>query len=532
MRRREFIQAVAAAAAAHGIPSARGQQNKEGAVAAVPWYRRTYRWGQTNITEIDPTRYDIAWWRQHWKRTQIQGVIINAGGIFAYYPSKFPLHYRPAALGDRDLYGELARAAHEDGLVVLARMDSNRAHEAFYQAHPDWFAVDAGGKPYRAGELYVTCINSPYYEEYLPEILREIIERSHPEGITDNSWSGLGRDSICYCRHCARRFRERTGKPLPQRHDWSDPAYREWIQWNYARRLEIWDLNNRVTKAAGGPDCLWVGMNSGSISGQSRSFRDYKEICARTEIIMLDHQSRSDSEGFQHNAQTGKLIHGLLGWDKLIPESMAMYQMGRATFRLASKPEPEARMWMLAGFAGGIQPWWHHIGAYHEDRRMYRTAEPILRWHKANEQYLVNRRPVANVGVVWSQRNTDFYGRDNRRRAGGPAVARLHAGADPGPHPLSAGARRPHRAGRGPTSPCSSCRTWRRMSDEQVGAVRRFVERGGALDRDRRDQSLQRVGRPSSRLRPGRSLRRHGRQAETQYQATDGAAGPSTRTCA
>jgi len=481
MRRREFIQAVTAAAAAYGIPCAHGEQNKEGIVAAVPWYRRTYRWAQTNITEIDPARYDIAWWRQHWERTQIQGVIINAGGIFAYYPSKFPLHYRPAALGDRDLYGELAHAAHEDDLVVLARMDSNRAHEAFYQAsYPDWFAVDASGKPYRAGELYVSCINGPYYEQYLPDVLREIIERSHPEGITDNSWSGLGRDNICYCRHCARRFRERTGKPLPQKHDWSDPAYREWIQWSYARRLEIWDLNNRVTKAAGGADCLWLGMNSGSISGQSRSFRDYKEICARTEIIMLDHQSRSDSEGFQHNALTGKLIHGLLGWDKLIPESMPMYQMGRPTFRLASKPEPEARMWMLAGFAGGIQPWWHHISAYHEDRRMYRTAEPVLRWHRANEQYLVNRRPVANVGVVWSQRNTDFYGRDNADELveqpwRGFTQALIRARIPYLPVHVDHIEREaanlavlilPHLAA---------------MSDEQVRAVQRFAERGGAV---------------------------------------------------
>ncbi len=480
MRRREFIQAVAAAAAAPGIPSARGEQSKEGTVAAAPWYRGTYRWAQTNITEIDPARYDFAWWRQHWKRTQIQGVIINAGGIFAYYPSKFPLHYRPAALGDRDLYGELARAAHEDGLVVLARMDSNRGHEAFYQAHPDWFAVDSGGKPYRAGELYVSCINGPYYEEYLPEVLREIIERSHPEGITDNSWSGLDRGSICYCPHCARRFRERTGKPLPQRHDWNDPVYREWIQWSYARRLEIWDLNNRATKAAGGPDCLWVGMNSGSISGQSRSFRDYKEICARTEIIMLDHQSRSDSEGFQHNALTGKLIHGLLGWDELIPESMPMYQMGRATFRLSSKPEPEARMWMLAGFAGGIQPWWHHISAYHEDRRMYRTAEPILRWHKTNEQYLVNRRPVATVGVVWSQRNTDFYGRDNADELveqpwRGFTQALIRARIPYLPVHVD------HIERETANLTVLILPNLAAMSDEQVGTVRRFVERGGSL---------------------------------------------------
>jgi len=154
-------------------------------------------------------------------------------------------------------------------------------------------------------------------------------------------------------------------------------------------------------------------MNSGSVAGQCQSFRDCEAICARAEIIMLDHQSRDDASGFQHNGEAGKLIHGLLGWDKLIPESMAMYQAGKPIFRLASKPEPEARLWMLDGFAGGLQPWWHHVGAYHEDRRAYRTAEPLLRWHKANEQFLVNRRPVATVGVVWSQQNYDYYGRDD-----------------------------------------------------------------------------------------------------------------------
>ena len=60
----------------------------------MPWYRRAYLWGQTNITEKDPIRYDIAWWREQWKRTAVQAVIINAGGIVAYYPSRFPLHHQ------------------------------------------------------------------------------------------------------------------------------------------------------------------------------------------------------------------------------------------------------------------------------------------------------------------------------------------------------------------------------------------------------------------------------------------------------
>src|SRR5947208_1105680 len=157
-----------------------------------PWYRRAVRWGQTNITERDPTRYDIAWWRDYWRRTEVQGLIFNAGGIVAYYPSKFSLHRRAQFLGDRDLFGELTHAAQEDGRAVLARMDSNRAHQEFYQVHPDWFAINSEGKPYRAGELYVACIHGPYYEDWIPGLLREIAERYQPEGFTDNSWSGLG----------------------------------------------------------------------------------------------------------------------------------------------------------------------------------------------------------------------------------------------------------------------------------------------------------------------------------------------------
>ena len=414
--RRSFIKSTAAVTLIFAAPDILNipalKTGKNDGAPEIPWYRRVTRWGQTNITEKDPPDYDIEWWRRHWKTTGVQGVIINAGGIVAYYPSKVHLHRQAQYLAGRDLFGELCNAAHEDGLAVFARMDSNRAHEEFYKAHPSWFAIDKDGKPYKAGELYVTCINSPYYNEHIPSILTEIFNLYHPEGFTDNSWSGLGRDSICYCENCKKSFLSKTGKELPALKNWNDSSYRHWIKWNYERRVEIWDLNNRTTKKAGGPDCIWSGMNSGSVSGQSRSFRDLKAVCERAEIIMLDSQARSDAGGFQQNADTGKLIHGLLGWDKLIPESMAMYQAGRPTFRLAAKPVAEARMWMTEGIAGGIQPWWHYVSAAHEDRRIYKTAGQFFEWHKKNEQYLINRKPVATVGVIWSQENMDFYGRD------------------------------------------------------------------------------------------------------------------------
>src|SRR5882672_2210966 len=172
LTRRNFVELAAAGTMAAAVD----------ADTNPPWYRTALRWGQTNITERDPVRYDIPWWREYWKSTAIQGVIINAGGIVAYYPSKFPLQHRAEFLNGRDLYGELVAAARQDGLAVVARMDSNRTAEDFFRAHGDWFARMKSGEPYRAADKYVTCVNSPYYDEYLPEVLKEIIERSHPDG--------------------------------------------------------------------------------------------------------------------------------------------------------------------------------------------------------------------------------------------------------------------------------------------------------------------------------------------------------------
>ncbi|NIF80460.1 Tat pathway signal protein [Paraburkholderia sp. Cy-641] len=378
-----------------------------------PWYRNALRWGQTNLVEIDPMRYDAVWWREHWRKTRIQGVIVNAGGIVAYYPSKFPLHRRAHTLGERDLLGEIVSAAREDGLQVIARMDSNCVGEDFFREHPDWICVDLSGDPYTRGDKFVTCINSPYYTEYLPGVIKEVIERVRPDGFADNSWYGLTRESVCYCKYCQRGFGAfSNGFSLPTSANWEDKNYRKWIQWSYARRVELWDLNNATTKEAGGPDCTWSGMISGDLAVNANRFSDLRQLLSRAKIVMLDHQRRSKRDSFEQNTECGLRLHELAGWDKLIPESMPQYLLGEPIFRLSSMPEAEVQMWSAAAFAGGIQPWWHHIGSSHEDRRQYKYAEKIFNWHRANAEILVNRTPQADVGVVWSQTNQDFYGQD------------------------------------------------------------------------------------------------------------------------
>lgn len=448
--------------------------------ATAPWYRSTLRWAQTNLTEIDPQRYDDAWWRKHWRETAVQGAIINAGGIVAYYPSKFELHHRAEHLGDRDLYGEIVASARDEGLAVVARMDSNRVAEDFYQAHPDWICRDRDQQPITVADKWVTCINSPYYSEYLPGVLTEIIERSHPDGFADNSWAGLPRSQICYCAHCTKLFSQATGLELPRDHDWDTAEYRAWIRWSYQRRTDLWDLNNRVTTEAGGPDCLWFGMISGEVLRNSDRFIDLRQILSRSELIMLDHQHRNRIDGFEQNTEAGKRLHELLGWDKLIPESTPQYQLGVPAFRVAAMPVAEVRLWATAGFAGGIQPWWHHIGSRHDDRRQYQTAAPLFGWHRDNSDILTDRTPVADVGVVWSQQNNDLAGRDHAdERTAEPykGVVRALNAAGIGYLPVHAddlGSA----AGRFTTIVLPNVVV---LSDDHRAAIRSFVDQGGSL---------------------------------------------------
>ena len=375
-----------------------------------PWYETTYRWAQTNFVEDDPIKADLEFWRKHWKANKIQGVIVNASGIVAYYPTKFPLQYRARHLGDRDFYKDVSDMAKEEGIKVIARMDIQRATQEFFDAHPDWFARNRQGEPIMAEGRYIACVNSGYCREYVPAVLTEIIERYQPVGFSDNSWKGTDPNTICYCDNCKKRFKEETNLELPVRVNWEDPVYREWIRRGYAWRMENWDLYNATTQRAGGEHCLWFGMIHADPRG--RMFVDLKGALSRSKMIFCDHQGR-EGMGFEQNAVNGTLLRLAAHEQILAPQSMANYVRGNAFFRLAANPKEETRHWMLSGIAGGISPWMHHVNGGQYDRRQFETPLPVNLWHEENERYLYNRINAATVGIVWNQHNADFYGRED-----------------------------------------------------------------------------------------------------------------------
>ena len=214
-----------------------------------PWFDRPMRWGQLTLAENDPGQFDPRFWLDFFRRTHCDGVCLSAGGIVAYYPTQIPLHHRSAWMGDTDPFGDLVAGCRALGMTVIARTDPHAVRDEVREAHPDWIAVDADGKPRRHWanpELWVTCALGPYNFEFMTSVHREVMSSYDLNGIFSNRWAG---HDICHCEHCEDGFAGSTGLPLPRAEHPSDPSYRKYVEWRTARLLALWDLWDGVIRA-------------------------------------------------------------------------------------------------------------------------------------------------------------------------------------------------------------------------------------------------------------------------------------------
>jgi hypothetical protein len=93
--------------------------------SATPWYQNMRRCGQVNFNQQDPQKLDIASWVDYWSSLKLDALLLNAGGIVAFYPTTIPYHDRSPFLNGRDLFGDFAKAAKSRGMRVVARLDCN-----------------------------------------------------------------------------------------------------------------------------------------------------------------------------------------------------------------------------------------------------------------------------------------------------------------------------------------------------------------------------------------------------------------------
>jgi len=394
INRREWMLQTGALALAG---TASGQTSSAGG-----WYDRPMRWAQLAFVEDDPGRYSPGFWLDYFKRIHADAACLSAGGCVAFYPTQVPLHYRSKFLGNGDAFGEMLSGCRKLGMNVIARVDPHAAHQDVYDAHPDWIAVEANGKPRRhwaMPELWVTCALGPYNFEFMTAVIGEIMTGYKPDGIFANRWNGSG---MCYCEHCRRQFRAYSGLELPRTagEPGADPAAQpaendariQYAAWRKKRLLELYALWDAEIKKH--------RQDAAFFPNGFDQIRDSVSV----PILFADRQARSGNTPAWQNGKLAKEARSTFGLKPIV----GLFSVGlEAPYRWkdsVQKPN-EIRLWAVDGIAQGFRPWVIKFNAKPLDRRWFQPVEDLFVWHWKNEKYLRNERPLARVGVVSTARS-------------------------------------------------------------------------------------------------------------------------------
>lgn len=361
------------------------------AQSPVPWYRKMRRCGQINFNERDPETLDINAWLDYWASLKLDALLLNAGGIVAFYPTQIPYHHKSAFLGNRDLFGDFAKAAQQRGIRVIARLDCNWGYEEAVKAHPEWFERDEKGETRRMAEspwLFRTCMFSAYFTEQIPAIIREVNSLYDVDGFFTNGWPGTGRPTVCWCQSC-RRLGERKGPGYAAQH--------------LERVTEVWKLWDETAKQK-----KWDSVYVGNLGGGIRAVLDLKRIGEVAGWFNADHQGRAGVTPIWDCAQQGRVAQAVMK-GRAITNVTGSYANTRPLWRHTSKAPAEATMWLAQTTASGMTPWYHWLGGSPEDQRWRATGRDFFQWIARHEPHFVNRRPIANIAVVFAQRTNTWY---------------------------------------------------------------------------------------------------------------------------
>jgi hypothetical protein len=361
------------------------------------------RWAQLTLVEDDPGKFDPAFWLDYFARTKSDAVCLSGGGCVAYYPTKIPFHHRSAWLGDRDVLGELISGCRKLGMIVIARTDPHATYDDAEAAHPDWIQVTADGKRRRhwaSPEMWVTCGLGPYNFEFMTEVKREIMNAYRVDGIFINRWDGSG---MCYCEHCRKNFRASTGHELPRTGNPQDQARRAYILWRQDRLFTLWRHWDDAVRSINPDSC--VIPNAGGGSGSSL---DMKRIGELAPTLMADHQARRGVMPPWGNGKRGKEFRATMGRKPIV----GIFSVGLEEpyrWKDSVQSAAEIRLWAIDGVANGLRPWFTKFAGSINDPRWLKPVEELYRWCHGAERYLRHERPLARVGLVYSQQTAWFH---------------------------------------------------------------------------------------------------------------------------
>lgn len=362
------------------------------------WTRNNVRLIQTNLREIDAD-LDVDALIRKLRHLSANALLINAGGIYAFYPTRLKYHYRLPSL-KRDLLGEVVERAKAEGIRVIGRFDFSKAHISIFEQHPEWFfRTRDGSEANYQGHIH-TCVNGYYQQEYSLQILEEVIDNYPIDGLFWNMFGYMNAGSydgnhhgFCHCECCRNKFSDMHGLELPQGTDQEDPVYRAYKQFQWQTVREMLKSIHDFVKRKNPELAIFNYSEYGTdfFRNESNKSMGGRKLSNGRAQYSLQNRLYSASENVKWVMDT---------WDGALVSNASMNALGWHRFAGISEQENLTRLYQNMASGSGLD--YCILGVFENfpDRSNFASVKEVFEFHRDNERYFGRLGSLSEIALI------------------------------------------------------------------------------------------------------------------------------------
>jgi hypothetical protein len=354
------------------------------------WKKNNLRVIQTNLPAYEAATLNPDSLLKDLEKFSANTLLINAGGIMAFYPTALDFHYTNPFLKNNNMLAEVVRKCHAKGIRVIVRFDFSRVQERIFKAHPDWCYISPKGERIINTDMYVVSINAPYVQEKAFKIIEEVIDMFPVDGIflnmpgyqVNNPYEGKyhGIDQNEYDK---KRFAEYTqGQALPVEENKADPLFQKYLEF---KKFTVEDWSQRLNALVKSKNskiaiCTYFDKYVDIIRHESQS----------STVLPYWPYTASDNVSNAVNSYPGHII-----------SNSSIQQISFQSRFNAVEPE-EVRIRLYENIANGSGLDISMMGDMrgYEDERNYEVIRTVYAHHKKHEPYFGRYKSIAKIAVI------------------------------------------------------------------------------------------------------------------------------------
>ncbi|MHC4169850.1 MAG: alpha-amylase family protein [Planctomycetota bacterium] len=368
----------------------------DGADAETPWWKnRPLRIYHPNMRSAEAEDFDVKRFVDDCKAVHAEAIVFSTGGLYAFYDTKVPHHVKSSYLKGRDLLKEVAEEAGKRDLKIIARFDFSKARRSLFEERPEWFHLNADGKPRERrmgpGErFYETFLLGGYQkEDFGIPVLREVMNNYSVAGVHLNApgWRGPSHDEATIRKH-----------NIPT----EDDALRMWREEKMAEHMT--EFRN-VLHEQDDNTLFMAEINSPENPGWGSSSGFNHELLGRAYTNLLSTAGEAKENDFYRLRQwvglTADVSHAARPEGSGLP--IINLKVGWQKGKLSLKPPEEYRFycWQAVAHNAGIKAPTYGLMRNMPDPRTASMIGDVFGFMEQHEEYLTGLKPVAPVALVW-----------------------------------------------------------------------------------------------------------------------------------